>query len=226
MKGFKAASHFHEENSGLPYLAFKIEEGKKAPDDAKIVRVLASTDEDNDLDLPVIASIVMHQKFKVLNSTPCLAQDSLKPEPDICPLCRVKAPRTLRTFIPVRVRGSKKDEVHIIEYGRNNIQEVSSLLDELENGDITSVDFKIKRLGKGKDTKYKWMIVNNTTRPLSDEEKALEIPDMTELIPMRTVEELEVKAREWARSNGVVKTEGLNDNEPASDDDMDGELPF
>lgn len=224
MKGLQAAGRFHDENSGLPYLAFKIEEGKKSPDDAKIVRVLASTDELNEQGLPSISSIVMHQKFKVLNSTRCLAGDGIKPDSGACPLCRVKAPRTLRTYIPVRVRGSKGDEVHVIEYGRNNVQVVSALLDEVENGDITSVDFKIKRVGKGKDTKYMWFIVNNTTRPLSAEERALDVPDMEALIPMRSADELEAKALEWTRSNGATRTGGTNDNE--SDDDDLANLPF
>lgn len=221
MKGFGAAKEFHDENSGLPYIAFKIKEGEKAPDDAKMVRVLALTDEDESRpEMPVIQSLVMHTKYKVLNPTRCLAGDALKPDPDKCPLCRVKAPRTLRTFIPVRVRGSKDGEVQIIEYGRNNVQEVAALLSELENGDITSTDFKIKRIGAKKDTKYKWFISHRTERPLDEEELALEIPDISELIPMKEFHELESRAMEWERSQGVKKTGGSNDND---DDDNDAD---
>lgn len=226
MKGLASAQEFHAENSGMPYLPFKIEEGAKPPLDSRIVRVLALTNADPERpEIPVIESYVMHQKFKILNSTRCAAGDSLKPDPDKCPLCRVKAPRTLRTFIPVRIRGAKGDDVHVIEYGRNNVQEVVALLEEVEGGDITSFDFKIKRTGSKKDTKYKWYIVQKTDRPLNEEELALEVPNIDELVPIKEEHELETKAMEWERSAGAKKTGGTNDAQD-DDEEIDEEIPF
>jgi hypothetical protein len=221
MKGLNAAKEFHDNNTGMPYLMFKIEDGLKPPANAKIVRVLQGVEE--------LTSLVIHTKFKVLNPIRCKSE-SLKPDPDICELCKVKAPRTLKTYIPVRVRGNKnKDEVHVIEYGRNNVQQVQSVLEEAgTDGDLTGCDFKIKREGSKKDTKYMWFVVPNSYRPLTDEEKDLEVPDIAVLIPIKSDEEMHKAAIDWQRAQGATKTGGTNDNEDETTDgeQIDDEIPF
>jgi hypothetical protein len=227
MKGLTATKKHHDENSGLPYIAFKIKEGSKPPDDSRTVRVLALRDfDENRPDIPVIESIFMHQKYKTLNPTRC-PSDLATGDPANCPLCRVKATRSLRTFIPVKVYNQDPaQEVQVIEYGRNNIQEILALLDELETGDITSVDFKIKRVGKGTKTQYKWYIVSRSERELSEEELALEVPDMNELIKIKDVSELERLAMEWDRSQNAKKTTGGTNDNDDEEDELEDEIPF
>lgn len=222
MRGFANRQRFDEENTGLPFTPFKIKE--KGP--AEIVRVLLPVDD--------IQSLIVHRRFKVLNQIRCAAAESLQANPDVCPLCAVKAPRTMRTYIPV-LRRQRKDEtnyeprVEFIEYGREGVGEVASLLEDVNN-DITSVDFKIKRIGVDKETKYKWLPVNGTQRDLNEEERALEIPDIDELLPIKPEVELLRRAEEWRKyAEGVKAVDGKAPS--AADDEgeeegVEDEIPF
>lgn len=225
MRGIKAASQYHEENTGLGYLPFKIKEGTKEP---VIVRVLAQAEPLNDDDdQPIIQSLFIHREFKVLNSTRC-THDGEKADPDKCPLDRVKAPRSLRTYIPVIVKDDEKRRVHIIEYGRDNLAEVQEIISECPEGDITKVAIKITRHGKGTSTQYKWRIIQNSTRDLTDEELNLEIPDMEEAIPIKSWDELEKIAMQYERSKGVKEVSGDGSDADEGDEaELDEEeIPF
>jgi hypothetical protein len=173
MRGYKAAQEYHKNNTGLGYMPFKLEkDGESA-----VVRVLQPQDE--------WVCLAIHQDFnKGLKSTRCLSE-TLEKDPDKCPLCLCEAKRSVKTFIPVRVRGDQNESrVQVIEYGRNALEEVVSQIEELPAGtDITNFDFKIKRKGLKLDTTYKWIAQNDTKGALGEAEKALEIPDMEELLP-------------------------------------------
>jgi hypothetical protein len=225
VRGLKKIGKFHEENTGLPYHPFKIKDDLPKDKQFAKVRVLAHAepdydDEGGEIDngKPVIQAIFMHQAFRVVNSTRCVNNDSAQPVPEECPLCRVKCPRSLRTFIPVRVRNDEDEKrVQIIEYGRNHLTEVQNFIEEREDADITGVDIKIKRIGKKKDTEYRWTPILGTERPLDEQELALEIPDMLALIPVKEESELEKRAMEFERAMKAKKVKG----EDADDDDDD-----
>jgi len=225
MRGLKQTQQYHEEHTGLAYDPFKI----KAGEEPKVVRVLALAEpDDNQPDRPVIQSLFIHNKFRVINSTRCLTQED-EADPTLCPLCRVNCPRSLRTFIPVRVRADeKKDRVQMIEYGRNALAEVQSCIEEMQNGDITICDIKIKRIGKEKKTQYKWILLANTERGLNEAELSLKVPDIGEDFPIKDESEIEKIAMQFERSNGVKKVD--DDGDAVSDDDddsnLDDELPF
>lgn len=221
MRGLKQTQQYHDEHTGLAYDPFKIKPGEEP----KVIRVLALAEPDeNQPDRPVIQSLFIHNKFRIINSTRCLTQED-EADPTICPLCRVNCPRSLRTFIPVRVRkDEKKDRVQMIEYGRNALAEVQSCIEEMPNGDITMSDIKIKRIGEKKSTQYKWIIVSNTERPLAEAELALEVPDIGEDFPIKDDSEVEKIAMQFERSTKAKKVD--DDDAPADDDNFDEEIPF
>jgi len=225
MRGLKQTQQYHDEHTGLAYDPFKIKPGEEP----KVIRVLALAEPDeNQPDRPVIQSLFIHNKFRIINSTRCLTQED-EADPTICPLCRVNCPRSLRTFIPVRVRkDEKKDRVQMIEYGRNALAEVQSCIEEMPNGDITMSDIKIKRIGKEKSTQYKWIIVSNTERPLAEAELALEVPDIGEDFPIKDDSEVEKIAMQFERSTKAKKVDDEGDAAPTDDDyaDLDDEIPF
>lgn len=224
MRGLKQTQQYHDEHTGLAYDPFKI----KAGEEPKSVRVLALAEPDDEKpNRPVIQSLFIHNKFRVINSTRCLTQED-EADPTLCPLCRVNCPRSLRTFIPVRVRNDeKKDRVQMIEYGRNALAEVQSCIEEMPNGDITMCDIKIKRIGKEKQTQYKWILQPSTQRELSEAELALVVPDIGEDFPIKDESELEKIAMQFERSSGAKR---VNDDDdagfPTDDDNIDDELPF
>ena len=103
MRGLKPAQEFHENNSGLPYKNFKLEKSGQSA----IVRVLQPDDE--------WVNFFVHQVFNTvtkkftLKPTRCPSEDQDRSEAaNDCPLCALSndiVPRSLKTFIPVRVRG-------------------------------------------------------------------------------------------------------------------------
>jgi hypothetical protein len=194
MRGYQAAASYHEENTGLPFQRFIL----KGDGDFAEVRVLQTPDE--------WVSLFIHSVFNKLKSTRC-PSDGGK-DGTICPLCAVDAPRSLRTFIPVRVIGEADlTKVHVIEYGRDNLSEVVSQIEELpEDSDVTHYDFKIKRKGKDKDTTYKWHLVPNSDSELSEAQLALEVPDMEELWPVPELDVLQARAKEFKQAGAVTPT--------------------
>jgi len=172
MRGYKAAQQRFDEDSAGPFKRLKIDKDGEFAE----VRILQAPDD--------WVSFYIHDKFKVLKSTRCLAPNDR--DASVCPLCDADAPRKLRLFIPVRVRGDQdENRVQIIEYGSKAFQEVGSQLEELDNdNDILNYDFKIKRKGEKTDTTYKWIRLVKGEGPLTDAEKALEIPNVDALWPL------------------------------------------
>lgn len=191
-KGYKAAQEFHENNTGMPYAPFKLPKSG----DALEVRVLQHQDEWENLNIHA-----QHQKVKPTRCASDGAKDASK-----CALCAMDVPRSLKTYIPVRVRGDEDTErVQVIVYGREGLQEVINQIEELPEGvDITHYDFKVKRVGEKLDTKYKWFIQAETKSPLSEDERSLEVPDIGSLIAVP--DELEL----------VRRAKGFRDAESAS----------
>jgi hypothetical protein len=98
-------------------------------------------------------------------------------------------------------------KVHVIEYGRDNLLEVISQLEELPaDTDITQFDFKVKRRGTGVDTQYKWVRVSSEAEDLSDGHKALAIPDMEALIPIPERGQIDVRAKQFAQASTASAT--------------------
>jgi hypothetical protein len=240
MRGFAKATHFNEENSGLPFSPFQIKENGPG----ETVRVLALPAFDPERpDYPVIQSIVMHRAWKVLNPTRCastyfneeegITEQTTEPGPSMCPLCAVKAPRTLRTYIPV-LRRKRPDEtgyqpkVQVVEYGREGVNVVIAQMEELPGNDLTTIDFKIKRQGKGKDTKYPWIAVQGTHRPLNEMELAMlvDVPDIDALLPCKTPVEMQRRADDYVKA--TEKVLAIDEGRPtaAADDLDDDEIPF
>ncbi|MGH7744056.1 MAG: hypothetical protein ACREQ5_04450 [Candidatus Dormibacteria bacterium] len=173
MRGFSAAKKHHDDNKNAFMPMFVL---KKDGDSAE-VRVLQAPDE--------WESIFVHSQFKVIQSTRC-PSDGAKDEA-LCPLCAANVPRKLRTFIPVRVRGDEENKVRMIEYGANHLAEVISVMEELPTvTDITQFDFKVKRVGDDLDTKYRWFVQSETKHNLTEQERALVLPDLAAAYPVLT----------------------------------------
>jgi hypothetical protein len=192
-RGAKAAADFHANNTGLPYTPFVLKNDK----DKKTVRVLQPSDQ--------WVNLYIHQDFKKLNPTRCPSDD---PEGDTtdCPLCAAGAPRTLRSYVPVRVRLDEDTaRVQLIQMGREHLKEAISFIED--HGEPTEVDVQIKRMGQGLDTSYKWSEAGEK-RALNAKEKALEIPDIEELIEVPHEEELERRAIRWDESRGAASVDG------------------
>ena len=86
MRGYKAAQEYHNNNTGLGYMPFKLEKDG----DSAVVRVLQPQDE--------WVCLAIHQDFnKGLKSTRCLSE-TLEKDPDKCPLCLLEAKRSVKTF--------------------------------------------------------------------------------------------------------------------------------
>src|ERR1700722_20699837 len=170
MRGFQNATQHHKDNTGLPYKRFIL---AKDGDSAE-VRVLQNQDE--------WVSLFFHEEFQKTKRTRCLSEDAAK-DVEKCGLCAADVKRKLVTFIPVRVRGdANKEQVQLIEAGREMLNEVVSQIEELPEGtDITFFDFKVKRLGDKLDTKYKWICQAGTKHVLDEDEAALEIPNIEDL---------------------------------------------
>jgi hypothetical protein len=218
-KGLATALKYHEERTVMPYRPFKI----KAKGDPVVGRCLQDADD--------LVSLFMHNKYKVLNTTRC-AHDEDSPNGTLCALCRVKCPRSLRTFIPFFVRPNQKntlyeklddpqDRLTIIEYGARALEEVAGFISEY--GELTQSDVKIKRVGEEKATQYKWYPVRGSERPLNAEERALVVPDLTELIQIKEGDELEKLAMQFERADGVLPTNGNSDGTADLEED---EIPF
>jgi hypothetical protein len=231
MRGFADAKRFHEENTGLSFKPFTIKEGA-APEQ---IRVLALAYEDRAYpDYPLIQSLIMHREWQILKPIRCAAVDSESPDPLTCALCAAKAPRSLRTYIPVlrRARPNEdnyKAQVQVIEYGREGVNEILAQIEELEGHNISLCDFKIKRLGKGKDTEYKWIMVPSTMRPLNDFELSLQkdVPNMDEALPVKDEITIERRAAEYRATTQQV-TAVAELPAPVGDDGItqEDEIPF
>jgi hypothetical protein len=174
IRGIAAAAKYHDEHTGLDYNPFRL----KAENDFKVVRPLQTQDE--------WVSLFMHNDFKLKTGSFRCAADGEEPDMEACIGCAHGVKRSLRTFIPVRVRqDDNQKRVWVIEYGRNGLLEVMNFIEEHcedVKGGVTGLDVKIKRQGTGTDTVYRWIYSSNNTRPLNDDEKALEVPNMDELI--------------------------------------------
>jgi len=131
----------------------------------------------------------------------------------LCALCAQDAPRSLRTYIPVRVRGEDDmTKVHVIEYGRDNLSEVINQIEELPEGsNITEFDFKVKRKGTGTDTIYKWVRLSTAPDELSAGHKALVIPDIEALIPVPEQEQIDVRAKQYAQASTAAPVVAKSD---------------
>lgn len=216
--GMNAALKFHETNTGsLPYTPIKLpDNGSKVK-----VRILAKgsppTDPETGDDIfqddeRYIVSLYFHKKFKVLNERCPIDSDTA--DPANCPLCRVKAPRTIATFIPMRERGDKeRDRVKWMVIGREMLQRFISAQEEIPNHDLTGIDFVIKRVGKGTATQYELYPQANTAGPLGADERALEFPEPDDMIPVKSPEELEKLALDYERAQSATKTGGGDEEE-------------
>jgi hypothetical protein len=195
MRGINKAKQVHEDNTGLPYKALQIKDNGGTAE----VRILQPQDE--------WVSLFFHQKYQVLKRTRCASEDSAKS--DDCPLCVAGAPRQLKTFIPVRVRGDAEQErVQIVEAGNETLNEIIFQIEDLpEDTDVTYFDFKIKRVGVGLDTKYKCATKNGTKRPLDKDEQALTIPDIETLVPVPDELKLIQRTKEFTQASSVTPTE-------------------
>jgi hypothetical protein len=174
IRGMAAAAKYHDEHTGLDYNPFRL----KDENDFKVVRPLQTQDE--------WVSLFMHTDFNLkLGSFRCGAEGE-EPDMEACIGCAHGVKRSLRTYIPVRVRqDDNQKRVWVIEYGRNGLLEVMNFIEEHcedVKGGVTGLDVKIKRQGKGTDTKYRWIYTSNNTRPLNDDELALEVPDMDAIL--------------------------------------------
>ncbi len=222
-RGLQAAQEFHAQNTGLAYNPFKLEKSGESA----IVRVLQP---DSDWVNFFVHQVWDNQSRKFsLQPTRC-PSDGLARDADVCPLCALgdAVPRSLKTFIPVRVRDmDPADRVDIIAYGRNGLDAVVNIITELPEGhDITMYDVKVKRQGVQLDTQYYWMLSPGAkARPLSAEEKALEIPDMETLWEPPTEIELDRRARQFAQSIGVKPVSDYSEAH-GTGGDLDDEIPF
>lgn len=222
--GLTAAMSFHEQNTGsLPFSPIKL---NKSGDRVKVrILALASADEDPETGVAVlepgkryIKSLYFHRKFQVLDER-CLVDEDTA-DPNICPLCRVGAPRTVKTFIPMRERGdTQKDRVKWFVAGREVVQSFITVCAVIPNGDLTGLDFIIVREGEKLQTRYQLYPQNNTERPLDDKEKALEFPDPEEFYPTKTVEEIETVALAYERATKATAT-------GSSSSEVEDEVPF
>jgi len=178
-RGYLAAQRVFEENTGMGYTPFKMKDKE-----TKQVRVLQSEHE--------WVQLFIHADFKKgLKSTRCAAAISTENDVQVedrstCPLCMAEAPRSPKTYIPVRVRGDENPaRVQVIVYGRDHFQQVVNQIENLPEGShMTDFDFKIVRKGDDLNTTYFWNIVADPkfNRPLDEKEAALEVPDMEETI--------------------------------------------
>lgn len=127
-------------------------------------------------------NLMMHSVWQKLMPTRCTSDNAKDPEN--CPLCAHGIARRLVVYIPVRVRDTMdENQVNVIEASGEHFQEIVDQIQELPpNSDMTDYDFKVKRSGAGKSTRYRWHIQLSTKRPLNAQEKALEIPNLDELI--------------------------------------------
>lgn len=206
--GLSEAKEWHDSNTGMPFTPFKIEKDGGS----EIVRVLIPANE--------IESLYIHREFHKLNPTRCAAPAD-SPDETACPLCAVKAPRSLRTYIPVRVRGDKKtDRVQWIEYGRDMLQTVIAMLENIPEGDLTGVDIKIQRVGSKLDTKYMWYAQMSNIRPLDDAEKKLYLEPMDMIWPVKDQDDLEKRAMEYSRATGAAPVAADDGTTPSE------EIPF
>jgi hypothetical protein len=154
-----------------------------------------------------VQTLYHHSKFKVMDER-CLAEEDAA-DPMACPLCRVQAPRTAKTYLPVRERGdTQQDRVKWFVIGREALQTLISVLGVIPNGDLTGIDFIIMREGVQLKTRYGFYPQNDTTRPLDAKELALQFPNPDDMIPMKTAEELESVALNWERAQHATPTGG------------------
>jgi hypothetical protein len=208
-RGLQAAMRMNEENSGLGYTPFKIEKDKGAEQ----VRILQPYDE--------WVSLWIHNVWEKVKPTRCGATEEqidgeIRENRKTCPLCMMDIPRSVKTYIPVRVRGDDNSErVQIIVYGRDHLAQVSNVIDNLPEGkDITMFDFKIVRKGEKLNTTYFWNVAADAdlVRPLNEAERSLVIPDMEELIVVKEEHELLRRANGFAQSESATPVEASNGN--------------
>lgn len=225
--GLQKAKEFHDENKSFPYNKFILKEDSAAKENSgtkkgtAIIRVIAVAEpdldgKDNPISVedggrPAIISLQVHKVFKKFDRTRC-ASDSYEKDPANCPLCRAGVPRTMETYIPVILYEKDGEKLanpalQIIEAGREALQNWIGLVEEMPGADLTRMAIKIKRLGKDTDTKYPLYLVQGTDHPLNDfelEQQKL-IPNMEEIIGIKTPSELEKLAVDWERSAGAKK---------------------
>jgi hypothetical protein len=212
--GLKGAMTAHEANTGsLPYSPIKLSKSG----DKVLIRILAVADEppiDPETEDPVpqdgvryIYSLYFHRKFGVLDER-CLV-DADTADPNLCALCRVKAPRTVKTFIPMRERGDTQlGRVKWFVVGREALQSFITVQGVIPGNDLTGLDFIIIREGEKLQTRYMLYPQNDTSRPLSDQERALEFPDPMEFYPCKSEEEIEKVALDFERASKATATGG------------------
>lgn len=208
-RGYQVAKTFHEENNGLGYTPFTLKKDK----DQSVVRVLQHQDQ--------WVNLYMHQAYKKIKAPTRCSASWTTDERNIsvedrsgCPMCMAEVPRTMKTYIPVRVRGDENEQrVQTIVYGRDGLQELINQIEELPSeADITTYDFKIKRQGEGLDTKYFWMRQEETKRPLNDAEMKLEVPDMEEVISLLDEGQLLNRAQQYIAAESAQAVEPSNGN--------------
>lgn len=209
--GIKKAIEYHESNTGpSPFVRFSL---KKSGDKAK-VRFLAGTPKEDENNNQIfedgkryIPSLFYHKKYQMVNERCLVDQDNA--DPNVCPLCRVKAPRTLLTFIPLRERGDTvPDRWKYWVVGREMCNTIASAAEEIPGHDLTAIDFIIKRVGDGTSTKYELYPQDGTRGPLGPKETALEWQDPDDLIPLKSDEEVEKIAVEYDRAANATRGGG------------------
>lgn len=205
-RGLDVTRKFHDENTGAPYKTVMIKEAGQFV----CVRVLQKED--------LWVSLFMHRDWSTkVPSTRCVEQTD-EPDMEKCELCAHDIGRQLRTFIPVRVRGDENQgRVQFFDYGRDNLAEVVNQLEELgKDQSITDIDFKVKRQGKGVDTKYRWVPSGENDRPLNESELALVVPDLAELIPIPSEAKVRALVRKFTAGASSTDDETEEEDEKPS----------
>ena len=206
-KGYAAAQKYHEENNGMGYTPFNL----KKDGESAVVRILQPQTEWENL--------MIHSAFgKLKGPTRCGAQwmteaNGVESEDlTTCALCVAGVKRSMKTYIPVRVRGdSDESRVQIITYGRNALTEVINQIEELKDEqDMTWFDFKIKRKGSGLDTVYFWLKDGDTKRPLSEVEQKLVIPDINEVVVIPDEGQMKLRAQQVIAAESAAPVEPTN----------------
>lgn len=206
-RGYATAQKYHEENTGMGFTPFNLAKDK----DSKQIRVLQTELE--------WVNLFIHNAWQKIKPTRCAATVSVEDDKEVedrttCPLCMAEVPRTLRTYIPVRVRGDENpDRVQVIVYGRDHLAQVINQIENLPEGKhMTDFDFKVTRKGDKLDTVYFWNLVADpdTQRPLNDAELSLVVPQMEEVIPILEEVQLLRRAQDFASAESAAPVESAN----------------
>lgn len=135
-----------------------------------------------------------------------------------CPVCKHSNPPQVRYQFKVIDREDNK--VKILECGKQIISAIRNYAVDSDYGDPTSYDIKIKKDGRGRDTKYTVKAVPNKV-PLTEEEKEMveNSPSIAELNKIKTEEEIYgLQLRVLADSLADLAKDDIDSDNVNSDD--------